>query len=102
MALSARDKMYRAFDPKPYWQSKPWCSICGQRKVRYGTICHQCLAKSRADRNEVKPTSDKTPAKPPVEIKVDIPGLREAVDRKLQLWKERLINLSLRNRLLTP
>jgi hypothetical protein len=35
--------MYRDFNPKRYWESKPWCSVCGQRRIRKGTICHQCL-----------------------------------------------------------
>ena len=34
------------------------------------------------------------------EVEFDIPGLHEAVERKMQLWKERLIDLGLRNRLL--
>lgn len=34
------------------------------------------------------------------EIDSDVPGLREAVERKLDIWKSRLIDLSQRNRLL--
>jgi len=32
------------FDPVAYWSRKPYCEVCGERKVKRGTICHECLA----------------------------------------------------------
>jgi len=104
--------MYRDFDPKKYWESKPWCSVCGQRRVRTGTVCHQCLAMRK--NNQEKPSLKakiSNPNEPEDTVnfegehrskettEFDVPGLAEAVERKVQQWKERLIDLSLRNRL---
>lgn len=134
--------MHRDFDAKRYWDSKPWCSVCHQRRVRKGHICHQCLQASAAQRRQKNTATKKInaaidtsrivkaekaasakrlggfiPAKKvstisDAEVDVsfekgalnnaeyDIPGLSEAIDRKIQQWKERLIDLSFRNRLI--
>ena len=103
--------MYRDFDPKKYWESKPWCSVCGQRRVRTGTVCHQCLAMLKNKQERPTPTAKiSSPDEPEDVVNIeedtrkedadfDLPGLAEAVERKVQQWKERLIDLSLRNRL---
>ncbi len=101
--------MYRNFDAKRYWQSKPWCSMCRQRRVRSGTVCHQCLAmmKDKQER-QISRTSDLNEQEDIVTTSADtrdesadfdVPGLAEAVEVKFRQWKERLIDLSLRNRL---
>lgn len=33
---------YKRFDAKKYWANKPYCSICGERKVKTGNICYKC------------------------------------------------------------
>jgi very-short-patch-repair endonuclease len=103
--------MSRDFDPKKYWESKPWCSVCGQRKVRYGSVCHQCLAKMNNKKRDVQinnkiarlEESERHATQSEAELNdsnLDVPGQAEAVERKIQQCKERLIDLSLRNRLL--
>lgn len=32
----------RKFNAKEYWANKPLCSICQKKKVKNGTICHDC------------------------------------------------------------
>ena len=32
----------RNFNAKAYWADKPYCSVCKNKKVKYGTICRQC------------------------------------------------------------
>lgn len=103
------------FDPERYWQSKPLCSVCGLRRVKYGTVCYQCIAKRKKvhegtklkHRATIMNTTNEDLHKydSPIDkrwmITEDVPGLQGAIERKLQLWKERLIDLSQRNRLLS-
>lgn len=39
----SRNRRNRNFDAAAYWASRPFCSVCGKRRVRRGTICHVCL-----------------------------------------------------------
>lgn len=35
----------RDFNAAEYWSRKPYCTVCGKRKVVSGTVCHQCRRK---------------------------------------------------------
>lgn len=47
-------RFYRGnFDPVSYWASKSYCRICGERKVKYGNICHKCQEEGGWETNEL-------------------------------------------------
>lgn len=39
-------RSYRNFDATTYWANKPICTVCRQRKVVNGAVCHECKKKA--------------------------------------------------------
>lgn len=51
--MVAQRNFYRNFDPAAYWATKPVCTICKERKVVRGSVCHKCRDQER-HRDKVK------------------------------------------------
>ena len=47
----------RTFDANDYWASRPYCTVCGSRQTRKGTVCHICRKAGHTEPEVLAPSS---------------------------------------------